>query len=186
MSPFTPKGERARWQVLYDLLRDLPVGDTLTYKRMGVALALDPELDRHTMQLAMRRAARELEKVDKRAVDSITNVGYRIVEPEQHAGLAKRHQRKSHRSLERGQSKVVNVDFNGMEPDTRRAIELMASAFASQLEFNRRMDVRQANLERAVEAVSSQADERAGRTEAELAELRERLRRLEEKTSGSE
>lgn len=184
MSPFKPLGDRARWRVLYELLRKLRVGDTLTYEEMGAALHLDPVAERQTIQLAMRRAARELEQVDKHAVDVRANVGYEIVAPASHGELAKRHQRKSHRSLTRGHSKVVNVDFNGMDPEARKAIELMASAFAAQLDFNRRMDVRQANLERAVEAVTKRADERAERTEVELDELKARLARLEQKTSG--
>lgn len=182
MRPFQPVGSRARWRVLYDLLRPLRVGDLLTYDQMAAALELDPEADRHTIQLAMRRAARELETVNKHTVDVVVNKGYRVVEPEQQLGLARRHQRKASKSLVRGQSKVVNVDFNLIDPETRKAFEVMAGAFAAQLDFNRRMDVRQANLEKAVDAVAGQAD----RTDEEIAELRARLRRLEEQTPESE
>lgn len=185
MTAFEPVGEQARWRVLYSLVKDVAVGAVLTYEEMATALDLDPLKDRTTIQLAMRRAARELETVDKRAVDALTNQGYRVVEPEEHAVLARRHQRKSNRSLARGHSKVVNVDFNQMEPEARKAIELMASAFASQMEFNRRMDVRQANLEKAVDAVTRQTEMQAERTDEEIAALHDRLRRLEEKTSKS-
>lgn len=186
MSPFKPAGDQARWLVLYGLLRVLDVGDVLTYDEMGTALELDPVKDRHVMQLAMRRAALELERVDKRVADARRNVGYRIVEPPEQLGIARRHQRKAGRSLARGQGKAANVDFNLIDTETRRAFELVASAFAAQLDFNRRMDVRQANLERAVEAVTKDAGSRIARTDAELVELRERLARLEEqRTSGS-
>lgn len=179
MVPFTPSGDRARWRVLYDLLTARKIGDLLTYAQMGTALGLHPVKDRTTMQLAMRRAAREFEQTDKRAVDAVPNEGYRIVEPEEHADLAKRHQVKSRRSLQRGQSKVVNVDLSGVEPETRKAIELMAQAFAAQLDFNRRMDVRQRHLEQALETVTDKQE----RTDEQLTELQERLRRLEERTS---
>jgi leucyl aminopeptidase len=181
MSPFRPVGDRPRWRVIYDLLRKLNVGDLLSYEEMGHALDLDADTDRLTIQLAMRRAARELEVVDKHAVDAVTNQGYRIVEPNEQAHLARRHQRKANRSLARGQSKVVNVDFNQIDPETRKAFEIMAGAFAAQIDFNRRMDVRQRNLEKAVEAVSARTEEKALRTDEELAELRARLRRLEER-----
>lgn len=180
MSPFTPSGTQARWRVLYRLLQPLAVGDLLDYETMADALGLDSVKDRTTIQLAMRRAARELEQIEKRAVDAVKNEGYRVVEPEEHADLAKRHQTKSNRSLQRGQSKVVNVDLSGMEPETRKAIELMAQAFAAQLDFNRRMDVRQQHLEKAMESVTEQQE----RTDEQLADLQERLRRLEHKTSG--
>jgi hypothetical protein len=166
---------------LYDLLRVRQVGDLVDYPTMAEALELDPVKDRTAIQLAMRRAAQELETEDKHAVDAVSGVGYRIVEPTAHLDLARRHQRKAGRSLARGHSKAVNVDFNAVDPETRRAFEVVASAFAAQMDFNRRMDVRQRNLERAVEAVT----QRSERTNEELATLRARLARLENETSES-
>ena len=186
MSPFQPAGERARWRVIYDLLREAKVGEVITYREMAEALDLDAKRDRTKVQLAMRRAAKELETVDRHAVDPIANEGYRIVEPEQHLDLARKHQKKAGKSLQRGHSKVVNVDFNGMEPDVRKAFEVVAGAFAAQIDFNRRLSVRQDQLEKAVDAVTQQTDAQRQRTDEELEALRERLRRLEEKTSGTE
>jgi hypothetical protein len=182
MSPFRPVGDRARWRTIYDLLRVRKVGEMLTYDEMGAALDLDPDEDRTTIQLAMRRAARELETEDKHAVDVVVNEGYRIVEPAEHAQLAHRHQRKANRSLARGKSKVDNVDFNAIEPEARKVFELMARAFGAQIAFNRSMDVRQRNLEKAVEAVTRRTEVQAQRTDEEIAELRGRLRRLEERS----
>lgn len=183
MSPFGPAGDRARWRTLYERLQKVNVGDVLTYEAMGALLQLDPVADRHAMQMAMRRAARELEEVDKHAVDSVLNVGYRVVETADHVMLAKRHQRKAGKSLVRSHSKVVNVDLRDTSPELRHVIEVGAAAIAAQLNFNRRMDLRQSNLERAVQAVANKTD----RTDEELAELRERLARLEQRrTSGSE
>lgn len=185
MSPFRPSGEHARWRILYEILQQRDVGEVVTYDEMGAALGVDPDKDRHTIQLAMRRAAKELEVVDKHATDAIPNEGYRIVEPEQHLYLAKRQQRKANRALQRGQSKVLNVDFNLVDVETRRAFEVVAAAFALQMDFNRRLDARQQNLEKAVAAVTKQSGEHQERTQQELEELRERLRRLEEnRTSG--
>ncbi|MGH2897008.1 MAG: hypothetical protein ACRDPM_27600 [Solirubrobacteraceae bacterium] len=185
MSPFTPAGEVARWRVIYQLLQRKSVGDVLTYEEMGDALELNPVEDRQTIQLSMRRAARELEVIDKHAVDVIAGEGYRIIEASEHLGLARRHQRKSSRALARGQSKVVNVNFNEVDAETRRALEVVAAAFALQMDFNARMDVRQKHLERAVASVTERVADHAGRTDEEISQLRERLRRLEEKTSGS-
>ncbi|BBC66956.1 hypothetical protein MMRN_38520 [Mycobacterium marinum] len=116
MSPFEPAGAVARWRVLYDLLGERTVGDVLTYDTMAEALELDPVKDRHTIQVAMRRAAKELEQEDKHALEPVQNVGYRIVEPEEHLKLARQHQRRSSRALVRGHSKVVNVDLSSVDP----------------------------------------------------------------------
>ena len=179
MSPFEPAGETARWRILYDLLSGRTVGDVLNYEVMAEALDLDPIEDRHTIQLAMRRASKQLELENKHAVEAVQNVGYRIVEPEEHLRLARGQQRRSSRALARGHSKVVNVDLSNVDPEVRNAFQVVASAFAMQMEFNRRTDVRQKKLEDALDAVR----EKSTRTDEEVAELRARLDRLERDTS---
>lgn len=175
MSPFQPAGDRARWRDVYDLLQDTKTGDVLTYEEIGAALKLDPDDDRHMIQMAMRRAAKEHEEADRRAVEAVPKEGYRVVEAPEHLRLARGQQKRAGRALARGQSKVTNVDLSGLEPETRRAFEVVARAFAMQMDFNKRLDVRQAKLEQAVGAMS----ERTERTEQEIAELKARLARLE-------
>lgn len=177
MSPFEPAGETARWRILYELLSGCDVDQVVTYEQMAEALELDATADRHMMQVAMRRAAIELEKVDRHAVEAVINVGYRVVEPEEHLRLAKGQQRKSSKALARGHSKVVNVDLSDVDPEVRKAFQVVASAFAMQMEFNRRTDVRQKKLEDALDSVR----EKSVRTDEEVAELRARLERLESK-----
>lgn len=180
MTAFLPVGDVARWRIIYQLLKPMQVDDVLTYERMAEVLGLDPVKDRHVMQMAMRRAAKEFEQVDKHAVDSVKNVGYRVVRVTEHIGLARRQQRKAGRALESGHSKAVNVDFNDIEPETRKALETVARAFALQMDFNRRFDVRQKRLETAIESVASQVEGVATRSQEEIAELKRRLARLEE------
>lgn len=175
MSPFEPVGDTARWRVVYGMLLKAATGSTVTYEAMGGALHLDPDDDRHTIQMAVRRAAREHEVADGRALDAVPNVGYRIVEVPEHLVLARRHQKKAGRSLARGQSKVEHVDLSGVDPDTRRAFEVVAIAFKMQADFNRRLDIRQKRLESQVQAAVSAQEH----TSDEIAELRERLEKLE-------
>lgn len=178
---FAPVGERARWRVIYDLLRKLEVGETLTYEKMGDALDLHPKHDRQTISLAMRRASRELEQADNHTTDCIPTVGYRVVEPAEQLGLAHRHQRKANRSLVRGRSKAIYVDLNGLDAETKKAFEVVAAAFAAQIDFNRRFDSRQRNLEKALNAVAVKTNENKQETDAEVTDLRDRLARLEAK-----
>lgn len=175
MSPFEPVGEQARWRIIYDMLEHVPADGTLTYEEMGDELDVDPVEERHIIQMAMRRAAKELETTHGHAVDAVPNVGYRVVHAEEHLGLARRHQKKSSKSLVRGQSKVVNVDLTGVDPEVRKAFQVMAAAFSMQLEFNRRTDVRQKRLEESLEAISQRSD----KTEEELAALKARLDKLD-------
>lgn len=180
MSPFVPVGEQARWRTIYDLLRDTKVNDVLTYSKMAVALELHPNEDRHTLQVAMRRAAREFLEVDSHAVTPVVNKGYRVVEATEHYDLARRHQRRSSRELVRGRSKITHVDFAALDPATQKAFEVVAQAFSAQLDFCRRLDIRQRQLSSALANIQQDHDQAKQRTEEELQSMQERLARLEE------
>lgn len=175
MNTFHPVGEVARWRVIYDALKPLAVDDVLTYEDASSLLGLDPETDRSTIQAAIRRASRTFEKADKHALVAVPNVGYRVVRADEHVVLARGQQRRASRALERGHSKVVNVDLRGLSPEVRALTEATARAFSMQMDFNRRFDVRQNRLESVISEVSQRTD----RSEAEIAELKARLARLE-------
>jgi hypothetical protein len=176
VTPFEPVKEVARWRIIYEMLKPAEVNDVITYEQMGAALELHPQRHRHVIQMAMRRAAKEFEKVNKHAVEAVKNVGYRVVQPVEHLHLARKQQKRASRALESGHSKAINVDFNEVDGETRKAFELVARAFAMQMDFNRRLDVRQKRLEDVVETVEA----RTNRSEEEIAELKRRLARLEE------
>jgi chaperonin cofactor prefoldin len=172
---FAPVGEKARWRTVYDLLRKGTVGDVITYAEMAEALEVHPERDRNILRSAVPRAAREFEEVDNHAITPVRNVGYRVVEASEHMGLAKVHQRKSSRQLRRSRSKVVHVDMNALSPELQRLFGAAGQLLALQMDFNRRMDIRQKRIEEAVSTITVRTD----RSEEEVAELRRRLERLE-------
>jgi hypothetical protein len=180
--PFEPIGTQARWKTVYEILVNTPTGDIITYEQLGEALGLDPDDDRNKIVQAMRRAAQEHEEHDKRAVDVVPGKGYRPVDPTGSLTLARRQQKKAGRSLVRGQSKAVNVDLNGVDPEVRKALELVGKAITMQLDFNRRFEGKQARLEEAIREIADTHAEDRKRTAEEVAELRERLARLESAT----
>jgi chromosome segregation ATPase len=180
MAPFRPAGDQARWKAVYELLKTTAVGDVVSYERIAGALELDPVRHRHAIQMAMRRAAAEHELVDKRAVAAVPNEGYRIVPVRENLVLARRHQRKAGKSLARGESKVVNADLSALDPETRRAFEVVAIAFRAQSDMVRRLDVRQARLEETIAASTRRVEEVEQRTDEEIAALKARLARLEQ------
>jgi polyhydroxyalkanoate synthesis regulator phasin len=175
MSPFEPVGELARWRVLYEMLRPIQPDGVLSYEEMADALTLDPVADKTTIQLAMRRAARELEVRDNRAVDSVRNVGYRVVFAPEHLELAERHQRKARGALVRSSSKVKHVDFGALDQESRKAFEVVRRALSWQLEQMHYLDLRQQDLEQAVESVYGAVT----RTKADVDRHDERLEELE-------
>lgn len=175
---FKPLGNVARWKLAFEVLFNTRPGDQVTFEQVGHALELDPRKDRHTIQMAVRDAAKVLEEEHYRAIRSIRNVGWRICEPQEHLELARKHQTRASRSLVRGQSKVINVDLTGVEPPVRHAIEVMARAFSMQMDFNKRFEVKQERLEQSINAI----EETSNRSEKEIDELKQRLARLEDRT----
>lgn len=179
MSPFQPAGAEARWRTLYRLLVNVPVGGMLTYGEMAAALSLDPVRHRSALNVAMRRAAVELEQEDKRAVEVVRDEGHRVVDVAGQLRLAKAHGRKAGTQLEMAYSKATNVDLTNVDPEVRKGFEVLAQGFAQQMEINRRLVARQRRTERALDAVSVHAERTAG----EVAELARRLEALEKRAA---
>lgn len=175
---FKPRGEVAQWRLVYEELAKRDVGDVVGYDVLAEVLDMDARLDRPRIALAMRTAAQAFLEDSNIAVTSVRGVGYRLVEAVEHLALARKHHTKAVKSLGRGQSKVVHVDMSGLEPAVRHTFEVMARAFSVQLDFNRRFEAKQEQMEQTLESV----EKTSTRSEQEIADLRARLERLE--TSG--
>lgn len=187
MSPFTPAdGVRARWRQIYDLMAKAEAGEVVTYEAMGEVTGLDPETERHKIQVASRRAAQELLKINLRSVESAPNAGYRIAETPRKLEIATRHQSKARRSVRRGRDQVTYVDLSEVDDATRAIFEAMSWKFAEQDEAIRRLDVRAQRHERQLQAAASSQEH----TDTQLADLQARLAKLEaernEEAGGSE
>lgn len=175
MSPFKPAGERARWRIAFELLRMTETGSILTYEKLGEALGLHPRTNRQKIQQAVKTAEKRFLEDDKRAIEPVVNEGYRVVDARGHLVLARTHQLKSTRELDRGHAVATNIDFNGVDPNVRRALEMTAEGLTMLLEHNQRFEAKQAKFEEALASVSVSVE----RNEAELAELRSRMDKLE-------
>lgn len=153
LAPFEPVGPIARWRVIYDLIRPLKFGEILTYAAMGEALGLDHELaeDRHVIQMAARRALKELLNIDHRGSKAVKNVGYRVAKPEEHVVLATDKNKRAGRQIKTGHAVATKVDLNGMDPAARSALEMLAKGFARQGEINRRVLAKQEQHDEAID-----------------------------------
>lgn len=182
MSPFRPAGTRARWRVLYDLVRRVDVGDTLTYVAMADALDMHERRDRDKLQVAFRRAAEELLQEDSRAVEAIANVGYRVVQAREHLRLAEHHKTKAGNELVRGRDTLARVDRTGLNPSAQQMVLYAFSALSALVERVERTDLRQQRLEEAMEETVQRQD----RSTEELADLRARMEAMEQRLRARE
>lgn len=157
--PFVPVGAVARWRVVYDLLRPLKFGEVLTYEAIADALELDADTDRHVIQMASRRALRELLNIDHRGSKAVTNVGYRIAKPEEHVTLAKDRNKRAGRQISTGHIVATKVDLNGMAPESRAALEMLAKGFARQGEINRRVLAKQDQHSEAIDLLMRKVED---------------------------
>lgn len=144
--------------MIYDLMRQAAIGDTITYEDMGAALGLDGEQDRHVLQMAARRAGLELERTDRRAADAVKNVGYRIAQPAEILGLGQRRNRRAGRQITRGAITTQAVDLNEVDGPTRAALETLARGFALQGEVNRRVAAKQQEQDELIDLLMQRVD----------------------------
>lgn len=186
MSPFQPLDEQARWRVIYGLLQTTPVNEVLTYAKIGAELGLHPDEDRHTLQVATRRAAKQLLVTENHALVPVINTGYRVVEPHEHVTLARGHQRRSNKSLVRAHEVATHIDVTPLDLPQRQALGAVVLALGAQMDFCRRLDINQKRLADAVTSIGKSQQALATRTEEEVTEIKERLIALEQERSERE
>lgn len=169
--PFTPLGEKSRREMVLEMLAAADYDTTVKYSALEDAL----DADRATVQAAVHQAKPALERNHRKAVVAVKNVGYRIVNPSEHHGLAVVHQKKSVRQIRKSLSKVNYVDASQLTEGEKAAVTLAATSLALQLDYMRRNDIRAKRHDDMIKATQKRTE----RTEAEIAELKARLARIE-------
>jgi uncharacterized membrane protein YccC len=106
-------------------------------------------------------------------VESVPGVGYRIVPAKERVRLARTDQHRAQLALKRGRRTAIYVDVRELDKTDRDLLERTAQSLALQLDFARRLDVRQETLNNALKTVP------AGSTKGER--TREEIRRLEQR-----
>lgn len=158
---FQPKGETAQWRVVYDLLSAADLGEVVTYEDMAKALGMTPKRDRYRIQAAARKAGEKLLTSDDRAVEVVTNEGYRIVSAKRQIALAGNQIERASSSLDRGKDLATHVRLDELSEAERQIMHAMALGFAQVGEWARQIGRRVDNH-----------DDRIADIEAELARLR--------------
>lgn len=174
---FEKKGEKSHRELLIEAV-DAATPDTiLTYESLASLLNVD---SRAGVQGAVNGAKRSVEVNTSKALVAVKNIGYRIVRPDEHVALAVLHQKKSRRQVKRAKSKVDHIDLSALSQDQRTAVIAAGMVLAAQQDFERRADLRYAKKEE-LRAFMSEASSRQERSESELDEMKDRMKRLEER-----
>lgn len=130
MAPFEPVGEKPRWALALEVIREYQVGDVVPYEALHDAVGSP---NRTVVQAAARDAGVRFLEDESKALEAVPNEGYRIVAADEHVRLAKSQQRRGRRALVRGQALASNVDFNELSAEGRRIAEATAYGFGRML-----------------------------------------------------
>lgn len=166
---FEPKADVAQWRLVYDTVRTLSIGDTIPYERLSEVLARDFTADRGPIY----RAITELEREDKRTLDVVPRVGYRVVDAPEHERLARRHHRRSRRQLGKAHSKLASADRARLNPEQRAKFDALELTVSRHEDMIRRLDGRVEKHDAAIKDNRRTTKE----LEARVDELAERLAR---------
>jgi uncharacterized membrane protein YccC len=173
MMTFEPKGDVAEWQLIYDTIKPLQIGDVITYDELTEALGRDFR----TARGPFHKANRELLTDEKRGLLNLRNVGYRVVTAEEHEGAAKAQHRFAKRRLRQSKHWLKNTDRSDLTPEVAARFDRLESTLDRQIDFTRRLDQRVARVEKALEASRSEAQDHTEEISKRLVKLTEALQR---------
>lgn len=144
---FEPVADRARWEVVYDLLAGLDIGDILTYEELTEALDVHR---RDLVRSPLYKAAQKWGAERKRALVPVPNIGYRVASISEHELLVRGQHRRSKRALHRGRTYAENADRSLMTPQDRERFDGMERTIARQEDMIRRLDIKQQRTDKAI------------------------------------
>ena len=170
---FEPKGDLAEWQLIYNHISTLNVGDTVTYDKLTELL--DREFK--TARGPFHKANRELLANHKRGMLNVKNVGYRVVPAEEHENAARDQHKYAKRRLRASKHWLANTDRAELPPEVAERFDRIEGSLDRQIDFTRRIDKRVQRVEKALEASRSEAADQAQETSDRLAKLTDALKR---------
>lgn len=175
---FQPKDKVAQWRKVFPLLEGLDFGDTVTYEQLFDVLGLEPSKENRVyVRAPLDRAAKEWGAEHKRALQNVANVGYRVIQPEEHGDKSKSFRRKSRRSLQRSLKALQDADRSKLTLLKATEFDRLQITVARHGEMLRQIDSRQSKVERTLEEDRSKNEEDRAKNDERLARMEDILRR---------
>lgn len=162
---FQPKADRSQWQIVFERLSKMGVGDTITHGQLD---ALLPDAGEGSVKSAFYRAVTECEMELHRTFASVRGIGYRMVEAREHERLAKDHHRRARRQLKRSQRKVTSADRSQLTREERARLDAVELQLARQVELTSRLDAKVKAESRERKAADAELSERVDKLTALL------------------
>jgi len=170
---FEPKGDVAEWQIVYDHLKTLDVGEVVTYEHLSKLL----ERDFLAARGPFHKANKHLLATHKRGMVNVKNVGYRVVTATEHEDVARDQHRFAKRRLRKSKHWLANTDRGDLPPEAVERFDRLEQSLDRQIDFTQRLDRRVARVEKALNASRVEIAEQASDTAERLTKLTEALQR---------
>lgn len=171
---FKTIGEKSRRLQVIEKVADMQPDQVISYETLESMLSVD----RLTAQSVVNSALPGLQREHKKTLVAVRGVGYRVLQANEHLGLATRHQRKGRRAVRRGKLVVVHTDYGQLTEAEKVKADTARQIFAAQEAFERRADLRYASKEKLDQFIAGQSSTNE-RTVEQVEQVKARLRELE-------
>jgi chromosome segregation ATPase len=169
-----PSTEEAKWRTLYDALREAEYGTSYTYDELN-KMAGDDVDDIRADRWIVDRTRKELVRLDKRYLENLRGVGYRIVHPDEHLKAGNHYRGKSMRAAGRSVKVLEATDLAKIEdPAVRTKIVELENRMGRLQQQLRHQETRLASTERTTERLRADRDDHEDR----LAAIETKMRRM--------
>lgn len=165
----------AEWRIGYEFVQPLEIGAIATYDKICDVLDRARD-DLNPIYRIMGRAAKELRRHDKRSLECVPGIGYRVLHPTEHELQARRYHRQGHRKMTTSLEVVKATDLDLLtEADRQRSIALamvlqgMCSAIGD-------LQHRQRRTEQILAKIPENTGEQLAEQKAQMAKMTEALR----------
>lgn len=167
--------EGAMWRVLYDAIHDADHGRTFGWTELNELAGMKPGEDVRDDRWILHRCRVEMVRHDKRYLESVRGVGYRVVESEEHLGAGHRYRRKSMRAAARSKRVLAAADMSRIDdPTIRNKIMEMEVRMGWSEQQLKHHDERLTDTEQVTERLTIEQADYSDR----LAAVEERLQRM--------
>jgi hypothetical protein len=133
---FEPKGAQARWQTCYDIVAETEVGLTITYAQIEHECGCG----RGAAQAAMIEANKRLGRDGLNTVLTVTNIGWKVLKPDEAVPLVKRQRAKAERADDRtaGRINALQRRRGELTHDNRQIVDFEQRVMLAKAEINGR------------------------------------------------
>ncbi|WP_414167152.1 hypothetical protein ACMATS_05960 [Streptoverticillium reticulum] len=124
-------------QLVYEMMAEAEVGDTITYKAIGELIDRDPDepIGLAAIRQTADRARKKLGAKHARSAMTICGVGYQIVNGIRHMGQAIVHSRKARTQVKRSTEILSDVDSSTLSHQHRSQLRRSRDVMAARLDM---------------------------------------------------